>query len=204
MNYYIADLHLFHKNVTKAGRDFDNRPFADLEEMHAVVMERWNRKVSDADSVYVVGDMAMRGTRAGLTEYVSQLKGRKILIKGNHDDLSDPRYRKLYDYVCDYKEVADRIGRESVKLILCHYPILMWNGQHRGSILLYGHVHNSEEDAVFQDSLARFNRENREKVNIGGPEMKAYNVGCMAPYIDYEPKSIQEIVEGRTQIKLFR
>ncbi len=34
--------------------------------------------------------------------------------------------------------------------------------------------------------------------------MKAYNVGCMAPYIDYEPKSIQEIVEGRTQIKLSR
>ena len=34
--------------------------------------------------------------------------------------------------------------------------------------------------------------------------MKAYNVGCMAPYIDCEPKSIQEIVEGRKQIKLSR
>ena len=34
--------------------------------------------------------------------------------------------------------------------------------------------------------------------------MKAYNVGCMAPYVGCEPKSFQEIVEGRTQIKLSR
>ena len=108
--------------------------------------------------------------------------------------------RARLEDTAEYREILDK-GRH---MVLCHYPILMWNGQHRGSILLYGHVHNSEEDAVFQDSLARFNRENREKVNIGGPEMKAYNVGCMAPYIDYEPKSIQEIVEGRKQIKLSR
>jgi len=25
MNYYISDLHLFHKNVTRAGKDFDDR-----------------------------------------------------------------------------------------------------------------------------------------------------------------------------------
>ena len=34
MNYYIADLHVFHRNVTKDGKDFDDRPFADLDEMH--------------------------------------------------------------------------------------------------------------------------------------------------------------------------
>ena len=34
MNYYISDLHLFHKNVTRAGKDFDDRPFDDLDEMH--------------------------------------------------------------------------------------------------------------------------------------------------------------------------
>lgn len=34
MNYYISDLHLFHKNVTREGKDFDDRPFDNLEEMH--------------------------------------------------------------------------------------------------------------------------------------------------------------------------
>lgn len=33
MNYYISDLHLFHKNVTRGGRDFDDRPFDNLEEI---------------------------------------------------------------------------------------------------------------------------------------------------------------------------
>ena len=35
MNYFISDLHLFHKNVTRAGKGFDDRPFDDLDEMHA-------------------------------------------------------------------------------------------------------------------------------------------------------------------------
>ena len=31
MNYYISDLHLFHKNVTDEGFNFDGRPFKTLE-----------------------------------------------------------------------------------------------------------------------------------------------------------------------------
>lgn len=42
MNYYISDLHLFHKNVTRAGKDFDDRPFDNLEEMHSIVKDKMN------------------------------------------------------------------------------------------------------------------------------------------------------------------
>ena len=31
MNYYVSDFHLFHKNVTKDGKGFDNRLFENLE-----------------------------------------------------------------------------------------------------------------------------------------------------------------------------
>ena len=34
MNYYISDLHLLHKNCI----GFDERPFADLEEMHETIL----------------------------------------------------------------------------------------------------------------------------------------------------------------------
>ena len=37
MNYYISDLHLFHRNVTRAGKDFDDRPFDNIEEMHSIM-----------------------------------------------------------------------------------------------------------------------------------------------------------------------
>ena len=66
MNYYISDMHLFHKNVTKEGNNFDNRPFNSLAEMHEYMKEKWNSKISNGDSVYILGDIAMRGTNEEL------------------------------------------------------------------------------------------------------------------------------------------
>ena len=109
MNYYISDLHLFHKNVTRAGKDFDDRPFDDLDEMHALIKGKWNAKVTNGDTVYILGDMAMRGTQEELIAFVSTLKGHKVMIRGNHDDLRDQRYKQLYDEICDYKEIKDTL-----------------------------------------------------------------------------------------------
>lgn len=46
MNYYISDMHFFHKNVTKEGNNFDNRPFNSLAEMHQYMKEKWNSKIT--------------------------------------------------------------------------------------------------------------------------------------------------------------
>ena len=108
MNYYIADLHLFHKNVTKAGVDFDDRPYDDIYQMHEDILNRWNKKITNGDTVYILGDMSLRRNKADLPVFVSQLKGHKILIKGNHDDVSDYRYQKVYDEICEYLELLRR------------------------------------------------------------------------------------------------
>ena len=42
MNYYISDLHFFHKNVTDEGINFDNRPFKTMEEIHETIKENWS------------------------------------------------------------------------------------------------------------------------------------------------------------------
>ena len=55
MNYYISDLHLLHKNCI----GFDERPFADLEEMHEAILANWNRKVTNSDTVYILGDATL-------------------------------------------------------------------------------------------------------------------------------------------------
>ena len=147
MNYYISDMHFFHKNVTKEGNNFDNRPFNSLAEMHEYMKEKWNSKITNGDTVYILGDIAMRGTNEELIALVAQLKGRKILVKGNHDDVSDLRYKNLFEEICAYKEVTDHIGQEAYKLVLSHYPILMWNGQHiritRQKIHFFRNVYDS-------------------------------------------------------------
>lgn len=78
MNYYIGDLHLFNRNQTDEGRNYDRRPFATVEEMNQYILERWNAKINNGDTVYILGDMAMRGKNSALLALVAQLKGKKI------------------------------------------------------------------------------------------------------------------------------
>ena len=200
MNYYIADMHLFCKSQTQEGRlNFDNRPFQNAEEMHQHFLEEWNKQITNGDTTYILGDLSLRGRNDELIALVAQLKGKKILIKGNHDDLSDYRYKQLFHEICDYKEVTDCIGGTAYKLVLSHYPILMWNGQHKSTILLYGHTHTSAEDTFFQKCLAEMNSsEEWQFRRPQEPVFRAYNVGCMMPYMNYRPRTLKEILDFHT------
>lgn len=197
MNFYISDLHLLCKSQTKQGLNYDNRPFETVEEMDNYILERWNTRVTNADKVFILGDIALRGRSNALIGLVAQLKGRKILVAGNHDSLDDYRYTKLFEEVVDYKEVEDAFGGKNYKLILCHFPILCWKNQHRGTIHLYGHVHNGIEETFFQRCLAEMN--SSEELSLrrqGGETIRAINVGACMPWINYEPHTLKEILEG--------
>lgn len=190
MNYYISDLHLFHENAIM----FDQRPFGDLNEMHEVMKEKWNQKVNNGDTVYILGDMSVRGKNEELIAYVATLKGHKVLLKGNHDDVSDYRYAQLYEEICDYKELHDSVDGKNVHLVLCHYPIFSWKKMGNGNILLYGHTHNSAEDDYYQQCLSQMAQNDcRHAYN---KEVRAINVGCMKPWMQYEPRTIKEILNG--------
>ena len=200
MNYYIADMHLFCKSQTQEGRlNFDNRPFKNTEEMNQHFLREWNAQITNGDTTYILGDMSLRGKNDELIALVAQLKGKKVLIKGNHDDLSDYRYKQLFHEISDYKEITDCVGGTAYKLVLSHYPILMWNGQHKGAILLYGHTHTSAEDAFFQRCLAEMNNAGQWQFRRPPePIFRAYNVGCMLPYMNYKPRTLKEILDFYT------
>lgn len=83
-----------------------------LQEMHEVVLKNWNDRVTNGDFVYLLGDMSLRGKNEDLIAFVVRLKGRKVLIRGNHDDVSDYRYQQLFTEICDYKEIYDSVGKE--------------------------------------------------------------------------------------------
>jgi len=189
VNYYISDLHLFHENAIK----FDERPFSCYEEMLDAIRASWNNKITNGDKVYILGDMSYRGKNEDLIAFVSTLKGHKILVKGNHDDVSDYRYHQLFEEVCDYKEIHDSANGTNYDLILCHYPIFSWRRMGHGTILLYGHTHNSEEDIFYQKCIAEM-MEN-ECRHVYSQKPMAINVGCMKPWINYEPRTLKEILD---------
>lgn len=200
LNYYISDLHLFCKSQTASGVNYDGRPYQTIDEMHQDIIEKWNKKITNGDTVYILGDISIRGKKEDLIALVARLKGRKVLVKGNHDDISDYRYKQLFSEICDYKEVSDSFEGKTYKLVLCHYPILMWNGQHRGSILLYGHTHRSEEEKFFQQCIAYLN-ENSVISHRGEQPAYAINVGCMHSYMNYEPRSLKELLTAKGILK---
>jgi calcineurin-like phosphoesterase family protein len=189
MKYYISDLHLFHNAAIR----FDNRPFDNISTMHEYIHTNWNNRITNGDTVYILGDMSLRGQKENLIAFVSTLKGQKILVKGNHDDVSDYRYQQLFSEICDYKEVHDSFDGKNYDLVLSHYPIYSWKNMGRGWIHLYGHTHNSIEDDMYLKALSDM------KINCGhlhDNNPVAVNVGCMKPWMGYEPRTLREILEG--------
>lgn len=171
-NYYISDLHFHHPKAI----DMDERPFTDLEDMHQQLISKWNKKVSETDTVYILGDFSFCKQAEIVNELLKMLKGKKILIRGNHDYFLDKEGfdKDLFEGIYDYLRIVDLKQR----VILCHYPIAVWDCSHWGSIHLYGHVHGNA------------------KAEERHPHLKylenAYNVGCMN--WGYEPVSLEEIL----------
>lgn len=198
MIYFIGDLHLFCRSQTNEGHvNYDGRPFETVEEMNAEILRRWNAKVNNGDTVVILGDVALRGKNEALIGMVAQLRGKKILIRGNHDDLSDYRYAKLFEEIVDYKEMTVAFGGKNYKLVCCHYPLLFWKNQHRGTIHLYAHTHNTLEDDFYQGVIAKMNAcEELSLRRQGGQISIAINTGCMKDYMDYEPRTLEEMMEA--------
>lgn len=87
MDYFISDLHFGHKNII----EYEKRPFRSIEHMNDELVKRWNKVVTNEDTVFCLGDVSFCG--AELTRnYVSALNGKKILIMGNHDRIRRPAW----------------------------------------------------------------------------------------------------------------
>lgn len=195
MNYFISDLHFNCQNR------FENRTL----EHDKLIKENWNRVVHNNDTVYILGDIGREGGNKDneyICEIISTLKGNKVLVQGNHERLKDNRLRQLFVEITPYKEITDNYNGLHHNLVLCHYPILFWNGQHKGNVLLYGHVHMSDEWGVFKKCLDDVNDFFKDKTMKGYtdcPPAVAYNCGCMLPYMDYTPRTLKEIIDANNQ-----
>lgn len=166
MLYFTSDLHLGHEKAIL----YQNRPFADAEEMNQALIQNINELVGTKDTLWILGDFAYRIPAEQVRTLRAQIHCRHIhLICGNHD--GDYREDTLFESIQDYKELDTEYG----KLVLFHYPITEWNGAHFGTIHLHGHIHSSGD----------YNTQKQQK------NLRIYDVGVDANR--YRPVSLEEI-----------
>lgn len=171
MIYFTSDHHFYHQNII----EYCSRPFSNVEEMNAELIERYNFFVGKQDVVYFLGDVSFGKPKEFIEDIFPKLSGHKHLISGNHDKRNLKYWKKIFLSVQDYLEIE----YESIKIVMSHYPFLSWNKGHRGSWMLHGHVHSSD------------NNLNLESIKNG---FYRYDVGVDAN--KYFPVSIDEIKEN--------
>lgn len=193
MRYYIADLHFFHETLNDK---MDHRGFGSAEQMNEYMIEKWNSKVRQSDEVVILGDFSW-GTVQETNELLKRLKGKLYLIEGNHDKFLKNKKITIsrFKWVKPYEELSDN----KRKVVLCHYPIMCYNGQYRldkdgnpKTYMLYGHVHDTQDQRL----LEQFQEMVRQTVVTDAYEMTrnipCNMINCFCMYSDYEPLTLDE------------
>lgn len=120
--WFTSDQHFFHEKLLEY---IPTRP----KDYNQIMIDNWNMTINGFDIVYVLGDLT-----AGVTKFikdnglvvdsfqlvsslVSELKGRKIFIRGNHDYFTNEQFVEMGFESC----------QETLELgefFLTHYPML--------------------------------------------------------------------------------
>ena len=177
----------------------DHRGFAGVEEMNETMIEKWNARVRKKDEVVIIGDLSF-GSARETNELVRRLRGKLYLIRGNHDRFVWNREldESLFQWIRPYEELSDNRR----KVILCHYPIMCYNGQYRldkegnpRTYMLHGHIHDTHDQRL----LDRFQEITRKTVvtdaqgNVRTIPCNMINCFCM--FSDYTPLTLDEWIE---------
>jgi len=183
--FYIADCHFDHNNVIY----FDNRPFSNIKEMNETLINNWNEVVSKNDIVYVLGDFIW-SKESNWANILESLKGQIVLIRGNHDAKSiSSNTKKYFADIKEYKEIVD--GKN--KVIMCHYLIIFYKKDYlEDYYMLFGHVHKTKENDRVEQIRELLKKDNNDFAN----KCHFINVGCMMPWMNYYPRTLDEIIKG--------
>src|SRR5690606_7917801 len=112
------------------------RPWDNPDDMDKALINNWNSVVDHQDRVYLLGDVVINRKALPILHH---LKGRKVLVKGNHDIFKLKDYTPYFDDIRAYVVGKTHSG---FMYIMSHIPI------HEGSlgrfgINIHGHLHSN-------------------------------------------------------------
>ena len=137
--YFTSDLHFGHKRIC----ELTNRwRFTTQEEHTDWLINLHNSRVQSGDTVYVLGDLSFCKEKETI-RILEQLNGDIVVIRGNHDSRTQLKKFERDGLICNWHEYLELRVEELPVMCMMHYPIVVWNKQHHGSIMLHGHSHGS-------------------------------------------------------------
>lgn len=180
--WFISDPHLGHKNVINFLKSDGSklRDFDTIEEHDETFIQNHNAIVGEFDRVYIMGDAVIN--RSSLPKF-ARLKGKKKLIKGNHDIF------RLSDYAPYFEDIVSCRVYPEHGLIFTHIPVHE-SQLERFKINCHGHTHGN---FITKKAYIHYPTEHCWKPeNI--PDERYINL-C-AENINYTPVSLDSIIEG--------
>lgn len=125
--FIISDTHFGHRKVI----EFENvhRPFATIEAHDRELVARWNATVRKKDTVWHLGDVCMGNGHTILSE----LRGIKRLVMGNHDEQSIEVYQQYFSSIHGAAEYKHCILTH-IPVHECQFPRYVKN--------IHGHLHS--------------------------------------------------------------
>lgn len=163
--FFTSDTHFGHNKILEF---CPNRPGETVEELGEIIIDRWNKVVGHADTIFHLGDFSFMGTTS-TRSIVERLNGKIILIRGNHDSFKTVKN-------CNFNLIVEsmvfRIGKQ--KIGMAHQPERVPQNCNFG---LCGHLHNfwkfapagvlEWEDRATRPPTTRTQHMDRPLINVG-------------------------------------
>jgi calcineurin-like phosphoesterase family protein len=156
--FFTSDWHIGHEGSI----EYDNRPFQNVEQMHNTLVKNYNKDVPDNGVCFFLGDIGQNNTQL-LYSVISQLKGIKVCVLGNHDAAMTSMYNSGFDLVLN----SASLYIHNQRVTMSHCPLkgvyrentsemkdgkgLNWHGELKqtrftvtdeGQFHLHGHIHS--------------------------------------------------------------
>ena len=196
--FLIADLHFGDSDMVTLIKEDGHpiRPFKSIEEHDATIIENWNKVVNDGDKVYVLGDVAQK--KKDLEKF-TELHGKKILIKGNHDIYQMKEYAKYFKDIRGTNRLENGI-------LMSHIPVHPSTFGKAHKVNVHGHIHDKRVMEFKPENLGytidqRYFCVSCEHINytpmeLGAIEIEIFGFDSRVKALDELTKQAQELNMG--------
>lgn len=138
--WFTSDTHFNHRAMVEAlpGEE-PYRPFDNVDQMNAELIEGWNSCVKPEDTIFHVGDVVFQPS---ISEHLlGHLQGKKkLLALGNHDKITAKSYLQNYFQSIELWYVN---GKDT--FTVAHIPLPLHTLRDNSILQVHGHNHRGRE-----------------------------------------------------------